>query len=1200
MSKPRYNPRNKETYSSSPPQEQFGKMVNLFWENKPYIKDVYKSHELEIRFGTRGIKPLTKIDYDNVIHKLKSLGFRCPNEQGVYMLRIQSEFLDVTGNVRTESNIRTEINGFHGVQEYCKHNDLKKLISESFTSSSAHTVEFYKKEAYKNGEERLFPVNFDDFNFRVSYQTEDRLNKKSGIVKGILDKWEKTKKSFRYINRVTFIHPDFPVKVDISITKSSQWDATTRKNTMAYTTTESGVFSKPEVYEIELEVDNTAIGPGTSTNTHEVLLSSLRKVIKYVLMGLQGTNYPISYPEQREMMSNYMKLIMGAEFNAEKHGRVKTSNFIGPSPYTLQINNIVAINPDSNIPNIRSDYTVTDKADGERFLVYISNTGRIYMISSNMNVLFTGALTENKEVFNTLIDGEIVHHDKNGKYINLYLAFDIYYFNKTDVRGFAFVPKKAEDIPTKYRLPLLKNVFKNLNAKSVLGGDEDSPMRFECKRFYPTNPADNIFASCNFILAREAEGLFEYITDGLIFTPASLGVGSSKLGSAGPLKKIAWEYAFKWKPPQYNTIDFLVKTVKSQNGADETTPIFQDGMNTEALSQLSEYKTVILCVGYDPNQHGYLNPCQDVLDDKLPHFKNNDDENTYKPAEFVPTNPTDVGAGIANILLKRDDTGTNQMFTEEGEVFRDDTIVEFRYEMSAVKKWQWIPLRMRYDKTARYKQGFNEFGNAYNVANSNWHSIHHPITSDMIRSGENIPDEVVDEDVYYNRVVSSTKTRGLRDFHNLFVKRKLITCVSRKEDTLIDYACGKGGDFPKWIDAQLSFVFGVDVAKDNLENRMDGACARFMNYRKDYKSIPYALFVNGNSGANRRSGVAMMNDKAVKITRAVFGDGAKSDALGLGKAVERQYGKGENGFNVSSCQFALHYFFESRSTFQNFIRNVSECTKVGGYFIGTCYDGKSIFNLLRNKGVGESIELYDDGSKVWEIRKEYEDDNATFQDNISSLGHQISVYQESINKTFPEFLVNFDYLERVMEDYGFKLATRDEAKDLGLPEGSGLFSELFNVMTEEIRRNRNKRNEYGTALEMTSMEKKISFLNRYFVYKKLRNVNAEKVVLDDEGVEEGRVVVSKKKATPVIASTTEKKTATTKKSGVKKISRKLLLVESLPDAPAPAPAAAPAPATATATAPAADVEEPSITLNPAKKIATTKATRVKKVKLVLE
>jgi hypothetical protein len=1134
-----------------PPQVQLDNLVKLFWGNNPYVKDVKKNNELEVRFGTRGIKPLTKIDYDNVIRKLKSLGFTSENEKGTYMLRINNEFLDSSTGRFKKSQIRTEIEGFLNIQEYCKHNDLRKLLD---SYSHKYQVSFQKKSPYYHGEQKVFPVNVDDFNFRVSYQVEEKLGQNAGQIKNMIETWDKSKKYFRYINRVTFAHPELPVNVDLSITKSSRYDAEKRDVEMAYTTNEAGLFSNPEVYEIELEIDNSKIGPGTLTPHVEELLLGLRKTIKYVLMGLQGTNYPISYKEQKDVLNDYMKLIMGADYDPIKHSRVFNSSFIGPSSYTLQMANIAPVNERTNIPNIRNDYTVTDKADGQRFMMYISDAGKIYLISNNMQVIFTGSLTQNKDAFNSLVDGENVLHDKHGKFINLYAAFDIYFLNKKDVRSLGFVPRKPGDVPANFRLILLKNLFRVLNAESVISG-ETSPIRFQCKRFEPANPTEDIFAACNLILKKVDDGLFEYNTDGLIFTPASMGVGADKIGKVGSLNKnITWEHSFKWKPAEYNTIDFLVRTEKAASGADVVTPIFQDGMDTSAITQLDEYKTLTLCVGFDSKKHGYINPCQDVLEDRLPEFRDVDNERDYKPAEFVPTNPSEPGAGICNVMLRKDDTGVSQLFTEEGEVFEDGNIVEFRYDIDKSKQWKWIPLRFRADKTAKYKQGLTEYGNAYHVANSNWHSIHNPITKEMITTGNNIPDELADDDVYYNRVGSSSdKTRALRDFHNLFVKKMLVTSVSRRGDTMIDYACGKGGDFSKWIAANLSFVFGIDVSKDNLENRLDGACARFLNYKKDFKSVPYALFVNGNSSVNIKSGAAMLNDKAIQITKAVFGEGVKEGLKErLGEAVVRQYGKGEEGFNVSSCQFALHYFFESQSTFQNFIRNVSECTKVGGYFIGACYDGKMIYNLLKNKKEGESIQLYDDDKKIWEIRKEYGVDY--FEDDASSIGYQISVYQESINKMFPEYLVNFDYLERVMENYGFNLITRDEAKSLGLPEGSGLFGELFNAMLDETKRKRYAKSPYGTALEMNANEKKISFLNRYFVYKKTRNVNAEKVSLEllDESVEQVR---AERKET-LAAVKVGKEAVKASKPRVRKLSNKLLLVaatEALEPEPEPEP-----------------------------------------------
>jgi len=314
-----------------------------------------------------------------------------------------------------------------------------------------------------------------------------------------------------------------------------------------------------------------------------------------------------------------------------------------------------------------------------------------------------------------------------------------------------------------------------------------------------------------------------------------------------------------------------------------------------------------------------------------------------------------------------------------------------------------------------------------------------------------------------------------------------------------------------------------------------------------------------------------MNDKAVQITKAVFGHGP-NDAEKLGKGVSKQYGKGENGFNVSSCQFAIHYLFENQSTFQNFMRNVSECTALNGYFIGTCYDGKVIFNMLKKKKIGESIELYEGDRKIWEIRKEYDDDK--FDYDVTSLGYKIDVFQETINKMFSEYLVNFDYLERAMENYGFKLLKRDEAKLLGLPEGSGSFVDLFNMMDDEIKRQPMKKEKYGSALNMTPNEKKISFLNRYFVFKKISHVNAEKIALEsmDEMLVERKK--ERKSASEKVAEKYKKPEKTLEKSKkAKPLNKKILLLSTATEAidespiveeqekePEPAPAPAPAPA----------------------------------------
>ena len=1133
-------------FKKIPAPEAFNKLIKLFYDSNLYSNNPnVGNNELEIRFGTkdlRDIKRLTKNDYDNVVKVLKSFGFYTINSTGTPSLRIKCEFLDSATGKFKMSDVRTEIDGIIGVESYCKSNDIKEVYKRIDVS-----VKFSNKRPFikKDDKKLIRPVDMDDFNFRVSLQTEEVVRK--GLENYIVENWRKSKKEFRYLNRVSFIHDEFPVSIDLSISKSGNKSKDSRGRSYIIPVTtigESNVFNNPESYEIEIEVNNREIGPGTNFQSPEKLLTSLRKVIKYVLSGLQGTMYPISYPEQQEITREYMKMIWGQEYEPSR--RITSQNFIGPNPITLQLTNVAPIDENINLSNIRKDFVVTDKADGERNLMYISKTGKIYLITTNMDIKFTGARTLNEDCFNTLFDGELISHDKNGEFINLYAAFDIYFYKNKDVRHLTFLLKEKEEDMYKSRFYLLENFRRNIKLISIVTTKdtfEASPIRFEMKKFYPMSSKQSIFDGCKSILEKEKEGLFEYETDGLIFTHMFYGVGSNVIGKAGPKTRSTWEYSFKWKPPQYNTIDFLVTTLKSPNGEDVIKSLYEDGLTMDKDTQYEQYKVIELRCGFNQKYDGYINPCQDIIDNNIPEYKPRLEEkqqNDYVPKRFYPTQPYDVNAGICNIMLKLDGSGAKQMFTKEGDVIMDNTIVEFSYDIDSLESgWRWKPLRVRHDKTSKLRRGEKEYGNSYKVCNENWKSIHPSgrITEDMLMSGLGIPEISVSEDVYYNTPSGKMKTDGLKNFHNLYVKKLLINGASKQGDTLIDFACGKAGDLPKWIASKLSFIFGVDLSPDNLENRLDGACARYMESRKINKYMPYALFANGNSAYNIKDGSAMLNDKAKQITAAIFGNGPKEPDK-IGKGVAKQYGKGEGGFNVSSCQFAIHYFFESPDTLKGFLKNVAECTKINGYFIGTSYDGKLIFNELKNIKTGESIQLVDEGKKVWEIQKNYSGD--IFEDNSSSISYKINVYQESINQYISEYLVNYDYFDRLMDAYGFKLISKEEANEMGLPEGSGLFSQLFINMLDEIKRNKFKATLFGQAPNMSKIEKKISFLNRYFVYKKIREVNINNLHVElgeyEDAIEEKEKVESKKAV--LVAKEEEIKS----RPKVRKLSNKILLV----------------------------------------------------------
>jgi hypothetical protein len=1075
-------------------KEEFHRIASLYLESNPLLSTNNKTSELEVRFGTnpRIKKPITKTNYDNVIKQLYSCGFKTENNNGNQMLRIQNEYTDPRTGQTKMSNIRAEIVGTDLIQHYCETNDIQKLVN--MPSNVFNKIKFTRKSFPKDKQDKFIQkLDMEDFNFRVSFQEEQDFNIHSNIARNIMSKWVDSKKIFRSLNRVRFYHETYPIFADLTIVKSSK--VNNRVPIPQYNIQDAGVFTNIEHYEIELEVDNARVGSGTEFDNAEKLLAELRKVIRIVLSGIQDTKYPVSYSEQDEVMKTYMEMLHGEEY---EYKRVLPKHFVGPSSYTLQLSNIIKSDTENSHKTILKDYTVTDKADGERRLLYVHNNGKIYMIDTNMRVIFTGSKTTKTPLFNSLIDGEFIKYDKNRQIVNLYAAFDMYYINGKSVRHHPFMMRNEQESSGKSRMNLLVTYVEELDAISILDKAQDnevkpknksvkSGIRIQVKEFEHSTDEKTIFKACSNILSKVKDDNYEYETDGLIFTPAFYPVGAdSEEEEPSSVFKTTWNSSFKWKPPQFNTIDFLVSVEKTETGRDKVSNIYQDGISMDANTNIIQYKTLTLRCGYDERKHGFLNPCQDILNDNLHNSYDVDSNDDYKPVPFVPTHPYDENAHVCNVILKKQ--GDNSvLLSEEGEYFEEDMIVEFKYVQENKDGWKWVPLRVRYDKTAELKAGLKNYGNAYHVANSNWRSIHHPITEEMIGTGENIPEYVEENDVYYSRSHEQTSTQGLRDFHNLVVKRSLITGVSNRGDTLIDYAVGKAGDLSKWSKSKLKFVFGVDISRDNIYNRIDGACARYLNLMKKYKNSKMrAMFLRGTSGANIRNGSAFETDKDKQIAKAIFGNGPKDSQL-LGKGVYNQYGIGEQGFQISSCQFAMHYFFENKDTLYEFVRNLSECTKVDGYFIGTCYDGRTVFNMLKNKEEGESIPIMKDGRKIYEITKMY--NKTGFPDDEQSLGYNISIYQESINKTFVEYLVNFDYFIREMENYGFVIVPTEDATHINLPSGTGMFSDLFKQMEDEIEKNPNMKNDVGQALYMTPEEKRISFMNRYFVFKKVRNVN---------------------------------------------------------------------------------------------------------------
>jgi hypothetical protein len=135
--------------------------------------------------------------------------------------------------------------------------------------------------------------------------------------------------------------------------------------------------------------------------------------------------------------------------------------------------------------------------------------------------------------------------------------------------------------------------------------------------------------------------------------------------------------SFKWKPPDYNTIDFLVKTPKKDG---------RDIIGSEMVNGvLQNYKICHLYVGQSSRQQVVMNAAKLVMDGDPEHTKKDafqkSEYGTYEPVLFTPTNPPLENAYECKVPLRDIGNGTLVMFAvdtieEDKNVSGEDNVEE--------------------------------------------------------------------------------------------------------------------------------------------------------------------------------------------------------------------------------------------------------------------------------------------------------------------------------------------------------------------------------------------------------------------------------------------------------------------------------------------------------------------------------------------
>jgi hypothetical protein len=921
-------------------------------------------------------------------------------------------------------NIRAEIDGIDAIKQYC-------------ANPTNENIKYVEKQQVAE------PFTHQGYNVQFSLNSE--------TVKPRVETMPDTN-TFRFMKRIQLYHPEHPsFVVDCSIVKML-------RNSPNKTMTK--VFDLAPAYEIEAEcIDPLPV---------KDLKGEIAFVITHVLKGLQRTNFPISYKEIADVQSEYKELFPVGE-------RLKELNFIGPNTVTLQHENIPLLTED--------DFMVTDKADGERKLLFISKTMKMYLIPTSGRVENMNCTLQKQKglpIGPMVLDGEHVVKDSDNNMHNTFYAFDMYYLNieqlteqnrnnlsinTNDVRAYS-LPIRREIL-----MRVINSVFTSITNLS------ENKYSIQYKQFLTFSPAN-----CKMLYEMPKP----YHKDGLIFTPIKFGVGVSSEDAPISNKRTTWDLNFKWKPAEENTIDFYVDI---------------DPVSKKTITG-KEYKVITLkssYTAYPTREQSDYTVCPSVS------VYQNFDINSKQLIPFIGGRPYDVSAYLCNSYTNEEGNVCTESDGRPVEVLEHGSIVEFKYDSTKEKGWRWTPIRVRWDKTTP---------NAYSTAVKNWISIHNPVTYQMLvapTKGDALskslrPVELEEE--YYTLKEKGNLKEGklMSDFHN-DIKRMMIDKISekvrstsRRKPLLIDFACGKGGDIQKWEDAQCEFVLGIDIMNDNLHNNVDGAFLRVVQkkmrkFKRKEKDLLPMIFVEGSSSLLIKDGEALKHDYENRILHYLFGMESTYPPM-LSEKTQIPYGFCKRGFDIGSIQFALHYMFDSEESIMKFIYNLIDCIQVGGYFCATCFDGTSIVDLLKDIKKGQIISTCHDDMGTFKLSTDVKEGYVPFSsiekqyDNLDRIekGHyvplSIGVKQQSLNKKvfLKEYLVFAEYFIPLMSKYGFELATNFH----DFPHGTGLFKSLHSKYKD---------------MSAEPNQEAISYLNRYYIFQKQKHVSFRAVKLTNSETE---------------------------------------------------------------------------------------------------
>lgn len=330
--------------------------------------------------------------------------------------------------------------------------------------------------------------------------------------------------------------------------------------------------------------------------------------------------------------------------------------------------------------------------------------------------------------------------------------------------------------------------------------------------------------------------------------------------------------------------------------------------------------------------------------------------------------------------------------------FLSETVIEFLFDK---EHGRFVPIRTRWDKTMDTKK----HGNYFTVACDIWKSIWNPISLAYLSN-------------YHYNPSSNSKDKtqsplytNMRQYHNK-VKQYLYNTYCNNIDSLAELCSGKGGDLHKWCHNRIRRVDGYD----NHQPSINEAYKRLKQVSEQYST-------------NLNYNFYLMD--------------LRNSELDL---------KQNFDYDVVSCQFGLHYFYESEKIIRNVLKTISSLLKNNGVFIGTILDNMSVDKLLTDNKYEHKI----DNEVCFSLEKQV----------VTDFSAKLNVYLAGDNyltNASHEYLIDFDSLVSLCKEYDLELVDSCTFGSLNNKKLGDMFNGLF------------------------TYEKIVSSLFRYFAFRKVKN-----------------------------------------------------------------------------------------------------------------